>query len=131
MHFSIFDALSLKLLTCFRLNCSNFNEYNFRHNFRETVSPMCSCGAEVETTDHCHLFPKFCTYLFKFHEQNFEINVEFRNTNDLTLTSSPLFDSEKQTIYVNTKILNLTIKFLKDSGRFDELLIKFNEMRTY
>ena len=61
----------------------------------------------------------------------FEINVEFRNTSDLTLTSSPLFDSEKQTIYVNTKILNLTIKFLKDLGRFDELLIKFNDMRTY
>ena len=53
----------------------------------------------------------------------FEIDVEFRNINDLTLTSLLLFGSEKQTFNVNTKILNLTIKFFKDAGGFDESLI--------
>ena len=53
----------------------------------------------------------------------FEINVEFRNMNDSTLISLLLFGSEEQTFDVNTKILNLTIQFLKDTGRFDEPLI--------
>ena len=43
--------------------------------------------------------------------------------NDLTLTSFLLFGSEIEVFDFNTKILNLTIQFLKDSGRFDEPLI--------
>ena len=43
--------------------------------------------------------------------------------NDSTLTSLLLFGFEEQTFDVNAKILNLTIQFLKDTGRFDEPLI--------
>ena len=43
--------------------------------------------------------------------------------NDLILISLSLFGSEKQTFNVNTKMLILTIQFLKESCRFDELLI--------
>ena len=39
----------------------------------------------------------------------FEINVEFKNANNLTLLSLLLFGSEKQTLNVNTKILNIQI----------------------
>ena len=52
----------------------------------------------------------------------FEINVEFRNMNDFTLTSLLQFSSEKQTFDLNTKILDLIIQFLKDSSRFDKPL---------
>ena len=38
------DPLGLKLLIYLRLN--------FSHNFRDTVKPMCFCGAGVEATDH-------------------------------------------------------------------------------
>ena len=47
-----------------------------------------------------------------------------RNMNDLTVTYLLQFGSEKQTVGDNTKILNLTIQFSKDSGRFDEPLIR-------
>lgn len=36
----------------------------------------------------------------------FEINVEFKNANNLTLLSLLLFGSEKKTLNVNTNILN-------------------------
>ena len=42
--------------------------------------------------------------------------------NDLTLTYLLLFDSEKEDFDVKTKILDLTIQFLKDSGGFGEPL---------
>ena len=53
----------------------------------------------------------------------FNINIEFRNMNYFTLTSLLLFSFEKQAFDVNIKILNLTIKFLLDSDRFDKPLI--------
>ena len=43
---------SIKLLTRLRLKFSHLNEHKFRHNFLETLNPMCSCGSEPETTGH-------------------------------------------------------------------------------
>ena len=43
-----------------RLNFSHLNEHKFRHNFDDTVDPMCTCGLEPETTLHyllrCNLY---------------------------------------------------------------------------
>ena len=85
---------------------------------------MCSCSAGIQTTDH-YLFrcQNVALVLSSFLNRICEINFEFRNVNDLTLTSVLLFGSEEQTFDVNTKISNLTILFLKDTGRFDEPLI--------
>ena len=67
---------------------------------------MCFCGAQIETTDHyslrCQNFVLIC---LDFFNRIFRINAEFRNLNDLTLTSLLPFDSEKQILDVNTKIL--------------------------
>ena len=49
--FSIYDSLSVKLLTRLRLQFSNLNEHKFRHGFGDTINTMCACGNEVETTD--------------------------------------------------------------------------------
>ena len=35
-----------------RLNFSHLNEDKFRHNFLDTINPMCICGSEPETTAH-------------------------------------------------------------------------------
>lgn len=53
----------------------------------------------------------------------FNINIEFRNMNYFTLTSLLLLGFEKEAFDVNIKILNLTIRFLLDSDRFDKLLV--------
>ena len=122
--FSISNPLGLKLLTHLRLNFRHLNEHKFRQNFRDTVNPVCSCGALIETIDHYFLrCQNFALVRSSFFNRIFEINVEFRYMNDSTLTSLPVFGSEEQTFDVNTKILNLTIRFLKDAGCFDEPLI--------
>ena len=46
------DPLGLKLLTYLRLNFSHLSQNKFSHNLRDTVKPMCFCGAGVEATDH-------------------------------------------------------------------------------
>ena len=50
--FAIHDNNGIKLLTRLRLNFSHLNEHKFRHNFLDTLNPMCSCGSEPETTAH-------------------------------------------------------------------------------
>ena len=50
--FAVHDINSLKLLTLLRLNFSHLNEHKFRHNFNDTINPICSCGKEPETTLH-------------------------------------------------------------------------------
>ena len=50
--FSIHDPIGIKLLTRLRLGFSHLNEHKFRHNFRDTVSAMCDCGSEIESTQH-------------------------------------------------------------------------------
>ena len=81
---------------------------------------MCFWGVGIETTDHYFLrCENFALVRLSFLSRIFEFNVEFRNMNDLTLTSSLLFGSEKQTVYVSSKNLNLIIQFWKDSGCSD------------
>ena len=51
----------VKLLSSLRLNFSHLNEHKFCHNFKDTLSPMCDCGSETESTDHFFLCcPFFC-----------------------------------------------------------------------
>ena len=67
---------------------------------------MCSCVAGFETTEHYLLHcQNFALVQSNFLNRIFEISVEFRSMNDLTLTFLLLFGSEKQTFDVNTKNL--------------------------
>ena len=74
----IFDPFGLKLLTRFRLHFSHLNEHKFRHNFRDTVNSMCPYYSL-----RCQ---NFALVRSNFLNRIFEINVEFRNMNDLALT---------------------------------------------
>ena len=50
--YNINDAVGLKLLTRLRVNLSHLNEHKFRHNFQDTINPLCSCSLEPESTTH-------------------------------------------------------------------------------
>ena len=58
--FYIHDPQGVKSLSRVRLNFSHLNEHKFRHNFRECLSPLCSCGLEIESIQHfflrCHFY---------------------------------------------------------------------------
>ena len=44
------DYVGLKVLTRLRFNLSHSYEHKFRHNFQDTVNPLCSCSLESEST---------------------------------------------------------------------------------
>ena len=53
-------AVGVKLLVRLRLGFSHLREHRFKHNFHDTLNPLCSCSLEPETTSHyllcCHNF---------------------------------------------------------------------------
>ena len=61
--YAIHDISGLKLLRRLRFNFSHLNEHKSRHNFKDTVNPMCSCGFGPETTDQYLLRCKLYTNL--------------------------------------------------------------------
>ena len=103
-----------KLLTRLRLNFSHLNEHKFRHNFKDTINPMCSCGFEPETTDHYLLRCKLYT----------DLRLDLLNDifSEDQLVNVLLFGSENFTLDANANILRRTIKFLKATERFNSLL---------
>ena len=50
--FEVHDIKGVKLIARLRLDFSHLNEHKFRHNFNDTINPMCSYGKESETTPH-------------------------------------------------------------------------------
>ena len=50
----------VKLITRLRLGLSHLRGHKFKHNFEDSINPICSCGHDVESTTHfllhCPLF---------------------------------------------------------------------------
>ena len=77
--FCIYDPLGVKLLTRLR-QFSHLNEHKFRHGFSDTLSPMCACGTEIETTEHFLLRCQFySTQKLELFEQLEKVEPNFRS----------------------------------------------------
>ena len=65
--FDIIDPFGIKMLTGLRWGISQLCEHKFRHDFKYTVNPLCSCSIEAETTTHyvmrCHFYSSNWTTL--------------------------------------------------------------------
>ena len=51
--FSIYDSLGIKLFKRLSVDFSHLNEHKVRHNFADTLNPLCSCYLKTESTVHC------------------------------------------------------------------------------
>ena len=83
--FNINNPLGLKLLTCLRNGFSHLKEHKFKHNFQDSVDPLCSCGNDIESTVHFFLHcPNFTTQrqtlLNKLKSINASIMAENENS---------------------------------------------------
>ena len=51
----IYDQLGVRILNRMRLGFSHLREHTFRHNFADTLNPLCLCYLETEDTEHYFL----------------------------------------------------------------------------
>ena len=49
------DPFEIKMLTRLRLGFSHLREHKFRHGFKDTLNPLCSCSIEAEATAYYFL----------------------------------------------------------------------------
>ena len=110
--FNIYYPQRSKLLNRLSLGFSHLREHKFRHNFADTVNPLCSCALETESTDHfflrCQNYVSFRTALInKLSSTNSGI-VPLRPSALLKviLYSNKMFNDKS-----NQRILTATINY--------------------
>ena len=54
--YNIHNPLGFKYLTRLRIGFSHLKEHKFKHNFQDSIDPMCSCTSGIETTIHFFLY---------------------------------------------------------------------------
>ena len=122
--FAIHENNGIKLLTRLRLNFSHLNEHKLRHNFLDTLNPVCSCGSEPETTAHFLLRCKnHVMNRSKLLKNVYNLDQTIWNYADDHLIHILLYGSEKFNFNLNKEIIKLTMCFVKNTECFDESLI--------
>ena len=121
--YKIYDQLGIKVLTRLQLGFSHLSEHIFRHNFADSLNPLCSYSLETQSTLQFFLGCQNYTTLrraFMTELKNINDAIMSLNENDLLhviLSGNTNFDNN-----LNRSILTATIKFIKDSKRFDQPL---------
>ena len=122
--FDINDALGIKLLTRLRLGFSHLNEHKFRHNFRDSINPLCSCSANIETTEHfflhCHFFDSIREKLVRNVSSVYQQFLQSSDKDKVSILLYGKFDLELER---NREIIKASIEYMKNSLRFSEPLI--------
>ena len=118
--YKIYDPLGIKLLTRFWLGFSHLFEHKFTHNFADSLNPLCSCSLETESTLHfflcCQNYTALCLALMTDLKN---INDAIMSLNESDLLHVIMYGNKNFDNNMNISILTATIKFIKDSERFD------------
>ena len=117
--YNVNDIKGLKLLTRLRLGLSHLGDHEFRLNSQDYVSPMCSCGQEIETTTHFLLYcpNHHCTRKTFFHKIN-QLSGTISRQNGSTITKMLLFGNNNLDFETNKILLKSTIEFISLTERF-------------
>ena len=112
------------LITRLRLSLSHLRGHKFKHGFEDTLNPLCSCGNNVESTEH---FLLHCTQFGNERRTllstlgNF--NCSWLKNTSKVLTQNLLLENTSLIPRDNSKILSTTIDFVLSTKRFDEQFI--------
>ena len=118
--YGIYDPLVVILLNRLRLGFNHLREHKFGHNFADTLNPLCSCSLETEDTEHYFLRCQN-NLLFRTTLMN-DINTTISSFNSNDLLRVILYGDESFNKETNCKILAASIKFIKDTKRFEKSL---------
>ena len=84
---NVTDSSVTKLITRLRLGFSQLCEQKFRHNFQDTLNPICICAENIKTTIHYLLYcPNYLNERMTLlnNLQNVEENILDRNCSRLS-----------------------------------------------
>ena len=122
--FGVANIYGIKLLTRLRVGLSHLREHKFRHNFQDTINPLCSCSLEIESTFHFFLrCQNFITPRTNIMNELRKLDSSILNLDEISLTKLLLYGDSKFENKVNKKILLASINFVLSTKRFEGQLI--------
>ena len=122
--FGVADIYGIKLLTRLRVGLSHLREHKFRHNFQDTINPLCSCSLEIESISHFFLRSQnFITPRTNLMNEFRKLDFSILNLDEKSLTKLLLHGDSKFENKVNKKILLASINFVLSTRRFEGQLI--------
>ena len=122
--FNVVDVYGIKLLTRLRVGLSHLRERKFRHNFQDTINPLCSCSLEIESTSHFFLrCQNFITPRTNLMNELCKLDSNILNLDEISLTKLLLYGDSKYENKVNKKVLLASINFVHSTMRFEGQLM--------
>ena len=121
--YGIHDPIRLSHLTPLRVGLSKLNFHKSKHNFRDTINPMCPTSDGIEDTE---VFLLLCPSFDAQHQDLLAGIVELLRpilqitdlSNDV-LVQLLLYGDKDLSLDLNRKILELTLHYIHETGRFD------------
>ena len=121
--FGINDPKGLSYLTQLRVGLSKFNLHKFKHNFRDTVNPMCPTNDGIEDTEYflllCPSFDVQRQDLLAEIARLLQLVIQIADLSNDALTQLLLYSDHDLSNNLNRSILELTLRFIHETGRFD------------
>ena len=121
--FGIHDPTGLSYLSQIRVGLSRLNFHKFKHNFRDTVNPMCPTNDGIEDTEHflllCPSFDVQRRHLLAGVSVLLQQFVEINSLPNDVLVQILLYGDKDLSNEINKSIFELTLVFIHNTGRFD------------
>ena len=121
--YKLWDISGVKLLTKLHVQFSALNDHCFIHAFN-CLGPVCPCGKDNENNKHfllhCPLYDILCRDLFDQLSDVSGLDIaSINNMDEDTLCHRVVFGDPSFVTIEHRVILDATISFLNNSGRFD------------
>ena len=121
--FGIHDPIGLPYRTQLRVGLSKLNFHKFKHNFRDTINPMCPTSDGIEDTEHflllCPSFDLQRRDLLAGIVELLRPFVQIASLSNDPLTQFLPYGDQDLSNDLNKNILELTLRFIHKTGRFD------------
>ena len=111
--YNIHNPLGVKHLTRRRIGFSHLKEHKVKHDFQDSIDPMCSCSSGIEKTIHFFLR---CTN-FNIQRQTLVDKIATIDANILT-ENSYLVNKPNCENYFKKAMLNASIEYILSIERF-------------
>ena len=121
--YNIHNPLGVKYLTRLRIGFSHLKEHKFKHNFQDSIDPMCSCSSGIETTIHFFLHcANFNIQRQTLFDKIATIDANILTENGDSIVNTLLFGKPNCENSFNKAMLNASVEYILSTERFNNTL---------
>ena len=118
-----YNPLGVTYLARLRIRFSHLKEHKFKHNFQDSIDPMCSCSSGIETTIHFFLHcANFNIQRQTLFDKIATIDANILTENEDSIVNTLLFGKPNCESSFNKAMLNASIGYILSTERFNNSL---------